>query len=134
MSSRLSFWASIMADKHDDICRKCGRCCYRKLWLEDTIYYTPTPCEYLDTETNRCTVYEKRHLVNPECLSVEEGIRIGVFPADCPYVKDLPDYTPPVEDVIDAAAVRMIEEGRITSPAELRRYARRRKARSKARS
>ncbi len=33
--------------------------------------------------------------MNPECISVEEGIRLGVFPADCPYVRDLPDYVPP---------------------------------------
>ena len=31
-------------------------------------------------------------------LTLEEGIVIGVFPADCPYVADLVDYKPPRED------------------------------------
>lgn len=60
--------------------------------------YTDTPCQYLDLDTNRCTVYESRHQVNPDCLDVEAGIRRGVFPADCPYVLDRPDYKPPVEN------------------------------------
>ena len=88
-----------MTETHDEsLCKRCGRCCYRKIWIEDVLYYTPTPCQYLDTETRLCTVYEKRHLLNPECLSVEEGIRLGVFPADCPYVRDLPHYRPPREE------------------------------------
>ena len=122
-----------MSEEYNEtICEKCGRCCYRKLWIENKIYYTPTPCEYLDTETGLCTVYEKRHLLNPECLTVEKGIKLGVFPADCPYVRNLSDYVPPVEDVIDPVAVELIEEGKITTPAELRRYASRRKARTKS--
>jgi len=115
-----------MSEKNtEDLCRRCGRCCYRKVWIEERLYYTPTPCQYLDTETHLCTVYEKRHLLNPECLSVEEGIRLGVFPADCPYVRDLPDYTPPLEQVLNPAALRLIEKGDITTPEELRRHAER---------
>jgi len=60
--------------------------------------YTPFPCPYLDEKTRLCTVYENRHKINPDCLTLEEGIRIGVFPADCPYVKDLEGYKPPREE------------------------------------
>jgi len=59
------------------------------------VVYTPFPCPQLDTATRLCTVYERRREVNPECIPVEEGIRLGVFPGDCPYVRDLPDYVPP---------------------------------------
>jgi uncharacterized cysteine cluster protein YcgN (CxxCxxCC family) len=63
----------------------------------DLIIYTDIPCPYLDPETKLCRVYARRHEVNPGCLSVEEGIARGVFPADCPYVAGLPDYRPPIE-------------------------------------
>ncbi|HPD15444.1 MAG TPA: hypothetical protein PLE19_10865 [Planctomycetota bacterium] len=78
-----------------DLCRRCGRCCYAKLILNGEIVYTPFPCPYLDEATRLCTVYERRHAVNPDCLPVEMGIRLGVFPPDCPYVSSLPDYVPP---------------------------------------
>ena len=121
-----------MSKQYDeDTCERCGRCCYQKLWIEDRIYYTPFPCEYLDIETRLCAVYRKRHQVNPQCLDIEEGIRLGVFPADCPYVRDLPDYVPPVEDVIDPLAVRLIEQGKITTPSQLRQYASRQKTKSR---
>jgi len=89
-----------MAGKNDkeDICRQCGRCCCAKLILDDNeIVYLPYPCPYLDEHTRRCTVYEHRHAVNPNCLTLDEGIRLGVFPADCPYVADLNGYRPPRE-------------------------------------
>lgn len=76
-------------------CRKCGRCCYAKLILDGEVVYTPFPCSHLDEETRLCTIYERRHELNPQCLAVEVGIRLGVFPADCPYVRGLPDYVPP---------------------------------------
>jgi len=85
----------------EDLCRKCGRCCYAKVIIEgdspsDTeVVYLPFPCRYLDETTRLCTVYENRHEANPNCLSVEEGIRLGVFPADCPYVAHFPGYKPP---------------------------------------
>jgi len=77
------------------LCMKCGRCCYAKLILGGEVVYTPFPCPYLDEETRLCTIYERRRELNPHCLPVEMGIRLGVFPPDCPYVRDLPDYVPP---------------------------------------
>jgi len=76
-------------------CEKCGRCCYAKLIIDGEVVYTPFPCPYLDEKTHLCTVYERRHELNPQCLTVEMGIRMGVFPPDCPYVRDIPGYSPP---------------------------------------
>lgn len=84
-----------MTQPDPDLCEKCGRCCYAKLIIGGEIVYTPFPCPYLDEATRLCTVYERRHEVNPDCLPVEMGIRFGVFPPDCPYVRDLPGYVPP---------------------------------------
>ncbi len=82
----------------EEFCRRCGRCCYAKVIAEGEVYYTDLPCPYLDAVTRLCTVYENRHQVNSDCLTVEEGIAMGVFPADCPYVKDLTGYRPPHTD------------------------------------
>ena len=82
-----------MADP--ELCEKCGRCCYAKLIINGEVVYTPFPCPYLDEQTRLCTIYERRHERNPHCLTVEMGIRLGVFPADCPYVRDIPGYVPP---------------------------------------
>jgi hypothetical protein len=38
-----------------------------------------------------------RHEVAPHCASVEDGIELGVFPADCPYVRDVEGYVGPVD-------------------------------------
>ena len=85
-------------EAREAICRRCGRCCYAKLLVGDQIIYTDTPCAHLDTDTNLCRVYEHRHAVNPDCLSVKQGIRRGVFPVDCPYVADVEGYRAPIED------------------------------------
>ena len=79
------------------LCRRCGKCCCRKVVLGHKIVYLPLFCDYLDPDTRRCTVYERRFELNPHCLTVEEGIELGVFPADCPYVRDLAGYRPPRE-------------------------------------
>ena len=77
------------------LCERCGRCCYAKIILDGEVVYTPFPCPHFDEDTRLCTVYGQRHVVNPDCLTAEMGIQLGVFPADCPYVRDLPGYVPP---------------------------------------
>lgn len=93
-----------------DLCRRCGRCCYTKVVLAGQVYYTNIPCPHLDEETNLCTVYERRFEVNAECITTETGIELGVFPADCPYVKDLPNYKPPHTDCDIAGMGRLYLE------------------------
>ena len=68
-----------------------------KLIVEDEVFVLPEVCPHLDPETNLCRVYEHRHEVNPDCADIETAITARVFPADCPYVADRPDYRPPVE-------------------------------------
>ena len=65
--------------------------------IGEELGYLPLLCEFLDPETRLCTVYERRHETNPGCLTVEEGIELGVFPADCPYVRGRVGYHPPRE-------------------------------------
>lgn len=82
-------------EQWDDLCQRCGRCCYEKVEFNDQIYLTATPCEYLDLQTRQCTVYEQRCTIKHECASLSrEVIALGVLPEGCPYRSLVPD--PPV--------------------------------------
>ncbi len=70
----------------EKLCTNCGKCCYKKLLVGRIVYITPFPCEFLDTKTNLCTIYDRRKELNPLCLSVPEGMTVSAFPTDCPYV------------------------------------------------
>jgi|GEM_PF-2413032 len=86
--------AKSIADKPVDerLCNNCGKCCYKKIIVGRTVFITPFPCEYLDTQSNLCTIYERRHELNPFCLSIKDGFSVNAFPEDCPYV---PEHAPP---------------------------------------
>ena len=86
--------------QHEARCNNCGKCCYQKVIIGRYVYITPFPCEYLDTNTNLCTVYDRRHELNPKCLSVKAGLKVNAFPVDCPYVAEMAPrhYRPARED------------------------------------
>ena len=80
----------------DDICKRCGRCCYEKVEYAGEVFYTDVPCDRLDPVTRLCTVYSDRHRVRPGCVQLTpEIIRRGVLPADCPYVQGVAGYRAP---------------------------------------
>ena len=84
---------------HEDLCTRCGKCCYKKIIVGRTVFITPFPCEFLDTATNTCTVYADRYAKNPYCLSVQEGFKYSAFPTDCGYVEKQapPGYRPALD-------------------------------------
>jgi len=110
---------SLSLEEHEARCRRCGRCCYEKHIIGDRVFLTRLPCRYLDTRTNLCTIYEKRHEICPGCLDVPTGIEFGVFPADCPYVQDIPGYRPPFPIELDDDLIERIENGEIAQAEEL---------------
>jgi len=72
----------------DSLCKQCGRCCYEK--LEDgrgKIIYTRTPCEYLDVDSRRCTIFEQRFSINPSCIKLTPYLvtTLHWLPHDCGY-------------------------------------------------
>ncbi|MFH1732846.1 MAG: hypothetical protein ABIF82_14510 [Planctomycetota bacterium] len=74
------------------------------------VVYLPLHCVHFDAETRLCTIYDRRHELNPRCLTVEQGIKHGVFPADCPYVRNLPGYRPPREECTEDALRQYLEQ------------------------
>ena len=96
---------------HEALCRRCGRCCYEKFIVDGHVFTTRKPCPHLHVQTCLCTVYEERFQVNPRCLDVEQGIKLGVFPASCPYVQGLRDYLPSEEGWLEEDVARRIERG-----------------------
>lgn len=80
----------------EDLCQRCGRCCYEKIEYAGRVYYTNTPCDKLDQETSLCTVYDNRLEEKAECIPLTfESLQHGILPEDCPYVSEIPDYNAP---------------------------------------
>lgn len=95
-----------MTGDGEDKCLRCGRCCYWKKRIGESVVYTNTPCQYFDLKTKLCTVYDRRHEVQPACLTRVKAIGYEVLPEDCPYVVDLPGYWPPAEVIPPPSAAQ----------------------------
>lgn len=77
----------------------------------DLVIALDDPCLYFDTSSKRCTIYENRLKINPDCLSIERGIARRAFPDDCPYVKDLSWYKGPIYGLSDEEIESLTEDG-----------------------
>ena len=78
------------------LCRRCGICCHQKVRFGEIVVITDVPCEFLDTETNTCTVYPERFIRQPLCSSAETSVELGTLPECCPYVGGRDGYRAPV--------------------------------------
>lgn len=71
------------------LCDGCGRCCLQKLKHPTTgkVSYTWVACYLLDIEACRCTDYELRHILVPDCLSLHSGNipKLHWLPKTCAY-------------------------------------------------
>ena len=85
------------------LCDGCGRCCLQKLKNPTTgkVYYTSVACYLLDIDTCRCTDYELRHILVPDCLKLEPANipKLRWLPKSCAYRRvaagqDLPAWHP----------------------------------------
>ena len=88
------FWeekplSDLSYDEWESLCDACGRCCLQKLEDEDTgeVFFTRVICRYFDMETSRCTCYQERTTLVPECLvvSLDNPASIEHSPASCAY-------------------------------------------------
>ena len=62
-------------EKWEALCEQCGLCCFEKIEDEDgRIFYTSTPCRYLDIDSRQCKIYDKRFKIFPECVQLTPAL------------------------------------------------------------
>ena len=75
----------------ESLCDGCGRCCAHQLEDIETgvVGLTDVACRLLDVDTCRCTSYDTRHSVVPECvdLSPHAVEELSWMPPSCGYRK-----------------------------------------------
>jgi uncharacterized cysteine cluster protein YcgN (CxxCxxCC family) len=116
------FWRSksltaMTPDEWESLCDGCALCCLHKVEDEDTqeVFYTTVVCHLLDFDTCRCTRYEDRCRLVPDCVKLrpQDVDAFHWLPPTCAYRlvhegKDLPDWHPLIsgraESVIEANA------------------------------
>ena len=122
------FWQSVkLADmtaaQWEAVCDGCAKCCLVKLQDEDSgeIVFTDIVCNLLDQQSCRCTHYEERTKLVPDCvkLSKDNLDKIDFMPPSCAYRllhegKDLPQWHPLVSGRADSVVeAGMSVKGRV---------------------
>ena len=108
MSGRQPFWKSkslseMNREEWESLCDGCAQCCLVKLEDEESgvVYETDVACKLLDLGTCRCTRYEERSRLVPNCVTLTPGnlSELHWMPPTCAYRllyegKDLPEWHP----------------------------------------
>jgi uncharacterized protein len=113
--AELPFWRAktlteLSGEEWESLCDGCGKCCLHKLEDEDTgeILYTRVACRLLDIGACRCSHYEARFELVPDCMNLRQSIdQFYWLPASCAYRllwegKALPDWHPLVSGAGDS--------------------------------
>jgi len=88
------FWETKCLDElnreeWEALCDGCGRCCLLKIEDQDSgdLFYTNVVCEFHDSEHCRCTAYQQRSLLVPDCLKVTPALARDAkwLPDSCAY-------------------------------------------------
>lgn len=88
------FWetkplAEMSHGEWESLCDGCGRCCVYKYEDRESrkVDYSGIACRYLDLETCRCTAYEDRLRLRPDCvhLSPDDSGSFEWLPSTCAY-------------------------------------------------
>lgn len=73
----------------ESLCDGCGKCCLVKLVDDETeeLQYTRVACELLNIGTCRCSDYENRHKVVPDCIQLDPAAidELEWLPETCAY-------------------------------------------------
>ncbi len=102
------FWRSksleqMNPQEWESLCDGCALCCLHKVEDEDTneVFYTTVVCHLLDFDNCRCTRYEDRCRLVPDCVKLrpEDVNEFHWLPPTCAYRlvhegKDLPEWHP----------------------------------------
>ena len=76
-------------DEWEALCDHCGKCCVIKLQNEENneLFYTNVSCKLLNIENCRCTNYENRKKIVPDCVKLTPNnlSQLNWMPATCAY-------------------------------------------------
>jgi uncharacterized protein len=90
----MKFWETkklheMTIEEWESLCDNCGKCCLHKLEDEDTgkIYFTSVVCNLIDLNTCRCTHYEDRCTLVPDCIDLKQHdfAEYTWLPSTCAY-------------------------------------------------
>ena len=90
-------------EEWESLCDNCGKCCLHKLEDEDSgeIVFTSVACKLINLTTCRCTRYNERTQLVPECLNLKQNdfTQYHWLPSTCAYRllnedKELPGWHP----------------------------------------
>jgi uncharacterized protein len=87
------FWEKPLAQLNrtewEMLCDGCGRCCLKKLEDEESqeLAWTRVVCRYYDEEESRCSCYDVRTRLVPECVDVSQMdiAKAKWMPGTCAY-------------------------------------------------
>ena len=82
----------------ESVCRRCGQCCYSSVMFRNRLTIIPDlPCKHLLRQSDNstlCAIYSSRQQVSEWCNHMTpQTVNAGLFPEDCPYVRDIPGYS-----------------------------------------
>jgi uncharacterized cysteine cluster protein YcgN (CxxCxxCC family) len=90
----MGFWedktlAQMSRSEWESVCDGCGRCCLHKLRDEETdeLAFTSVSCRLLDTNSCRCSAYQTRRSIVPDCVQLTPQMvaQIDWLPPTCAY-------------------------------------------------
>ena len=90
----MSFWKTkklpeMTIEEWESLCDNCGKCCLHKLEDEDSgeIVFTSVACKLINLTTCRCTRYNERTQLVPECLNLKQNdfTQYHWLPSTCAY-------------------------------------------------
>lgn len=104
----MNFWetkelSEMTTEEWESLCDGCAKCCLNKLEDEDSgdIFFTSVVCDLIDLEACRCTQYNNRTTLVPDCIDLKQHdfSEYNWLPSTCAYRllcdgKKLPDWHP----------------------------------------
>ena len=104
----MKFWETktlrqMSSEEWESLCDGCARCCLHKLEDEESeeVFYTDVACQYLEQDACRCTEYQDRNRLVPNCvwLTPDDVDTFHWLPTTCAYRliaegKALPSWHP----------------------------------------
>ena len=90
----MKFWETktlrqMSSEEWESLCDGCARCCLHKLEDQESeeVFYTDVACQYLEQDACRCTEYQDRNRLVPNCvwLTPDDVDTFHWLPTTCAY-------------------------------------------------